>query len=247
MGVTNEIFATEKIETATWRFTSGRSDPADLAGLPAIDTVQRYRNPLGHRYLYETSELRNRLAAFAERNPPGSRTLLDMQAWTPDLATSIEKLAAFIRLLAPPTPSKDKPGGAPSIARGAAAFREVGCAACHTPTLRTGHSKIAALADKPVDLYSDLLLHDMGPGLADGIPQGRAGPRDFRTAPLWGVGERIYLLHDGRTTDVLEAILMHQGGSAAENDASEANAVVDRFVKLREPEKQDLLNFLRSL
>jgi CxxC motif-containing protein (DUF1111 family) len=87
----------------------------------------------------------------------------------------------------------------------------------------------------------------MGPGLADGVTEGEAGPREFRTAPLWGVGQRIFLLHDGRTTDLLEAIGAHQSGSAGTSDASEANAVIQMFNALPEPQKQDLLNFLRSL
>src|SRR5204862_498232 len=81
-----------------------------------------------------------------------------------------------------------------------------GCALCHTPTLTTGNAAVAALREQPVNLYSDLLVHDMGPGLGDGVSQGQAGPREFRTAPLWGLGQRLFLLHDGRTTDLKEAI-----------------------------------------
>jgi hypothetical protein len=149
--------------------------------------------------------------------------------------------------LAPPTPSPDTPGGAASITSGQGLFRDIGCALCHTPTLHTGNATVEALRQQPVNLFSDLLLHDMGAGLADGITQGEAGPREFRTAPLWGVGQRIFLLHDGRTTDLLAAIQAHQSGSSSTNDASEANAVIQLFTALPEPQKQDLLNFLRSL
>ena len=106
-----------------------------------------------------------------------------------------------MRFLAPPTPSPNTPGGAASIARGRRALREPGCALCHTPTLRTGDSTVAALRNQPVNLYSDSLLHHMGPGLADDVRQGEAGRREFRTAPLWGLGQRIFFLHDGRTND----------------------------------------------
>jgi CxxC motif-containing protein (DUF1111 family) len=92
-----------------------------------------------------------------------------------------------------------------------------------------------------VHLYSDLLLHDMGVGLADDIVQGAAGPRDFRTAPLWGLGQRIFRLHDGRTTDLTAAIHAHA------SRGSEANAVVRLFDLLGARGKQDLLDFLRSL
>jgi CxxC motif-containing protein (DUF1111 family) len=111
----------------------------------------------------------------------------------------------------------------------------------------TGKSTIAALNHKPVNLFSDLLVHDMGPGLADGVSQGQAGPREFRSAPLWGLGQRIFFLHDGRTSDLVRAIQEHKSGSSQTNDASEANGVVNNFNNLGEGQKQDLLNFLRSL
>jgi len=155
--------------------------------------------------------------------------------------SSIEKFSHFMRFLAPPTPSSDTPGGARSISSGKKGFSSAGCAMCHTPEFTTGRSPIAALYGKQVALYSDLLLHDMGVGLADGVSQGEAGPREFRTAPLWGLGQRIFFLHDGRTSDLVEAIRAHQ------SDGSEANLVVQQFLDLPASEKQDILNFLRSL
>jgi CxxC motif-containing protein (DUF1111 family) len=154
---------------------------------------------------------------------------------------AIQNFANFQRFLAPPTPSSDTPGGATSIARGKSQFVSVGCALCHTPTLKTGNSTVAALRNKDVNLFSDLLVHDMGVGLADGVSQGQAGPREFRTSPLWGLGKRIFFLHDGRTSDLEVAIQAHR------SDGSEANAVVRNFNNLRESQKQDVLNFLRSL
>jgi CxxC motif-containing protein (DUF1111 family) len=160
--------------------------------------------------------------------------------------TAIQNFANFQRFLAPPKPSSDEPGGALSIGRGQSLFISVGCAACHTSVLRTGNSSVAALRYQDVNLYSDLMLHDMGPGLADGVSQGQAGPRDFRTAPLWGVGQRLFFLHDGRASDLLVAIREHASGSTRTNNASEANLVVAKFNNLKEYQKQDLLNFLRS-
>jgi CxxC motif-containing protein (DUF1111 family) len=164
----------------------------------------------------------------------GGATLLDG-------LSSIEKFAFFMRFLAPPTPSSDTPGGAESIARGQSLFGSIGCVLCHTPTLQTGNAAVAALRNQPVHLYSDLLTHDMGAGLADGISQGQAGPQEFRTAPLRGLGQRLFFMHDGRTADVRVAILAHQ------SKGSEANAVIRQFNRLPEPQKQDVLNFLRSL
>ena len=156
--------------------------------------------------------------------------------------TAIQHFANFQRFLAPPTPSPITPGGSTSIARGRAQFTSTGCAYCHTPTLRTSnHSAIAALNNVNANLFSDLLVHDMGVGLADGVTQGQAGPRDFRSAPLWGLGQRIFFLHDGRTKNLMEAIQFHQ------SSGSEANAVINRFNSLSDGARQDLLNFLRSL
>lgn len=158
-----------------------------------------------------------------------------------DVLSDIEKFASFMRLLAPPPPSPDTPGGATSIANGRKHFSEIGCALCHTPALQTGNSTVAALNGKEVDLFSDLALHDMGDGLADGISQGQATSREFRSAPLWGLGQRIFFLHDGRTGDLKRAIQEHR------SSGSEANRVVRRFNRLKQSEQQDLLNFLRSL
>jgi CxxC motif-containing protein (DUF1111 family) len=158
-----------------------------------------------------------------------------------EVISAIEKFAFFQRFLAPPTPSADTPGGSESIARGRALFESTGCALCHTPTLRTGDTTVLALRGQDANLFSDLLLHHMGVELADGVRQGQAGPQEFRTAPLWGLGQRIFLLHDGRTTDLVEAIRLHRSAG------SEASAVVGRFDLLVDEKKQDLLNFLRSL
>jgi CxxC motif-containing protein (DUF1111 family) len=159
-----------------------------------------------------------------------------------DVLSDIEHFAAFMRLLAPPKPSDTEPGGSASIAKGKALFTQAGCHLCHTPSLPTDqNSRVAALSGKTAYLYSDLALHQMGKNLADGVSQGEANGNEFRTAPLWGVGQRIFFLHDGRTSDLLEAIRQHTGVK------SEANGVIRQFDRLGETEKQDLLNFLRSL
>jgi CxxC motif-containing protein (DUF1111 family) len=169
-------------------------------------------------------------------------SVFDLAATTPAQAmSSIEKFATFMRFLAPAQPSTDTPGGSASIASGSKTFNAVGCALCHTPSFTTGNANVAALRYAAVNLFSDLLVHDMGVGLADGVSQGEAGPREFRTAPLWGLGQRIFFLHDGRTSDLLAAIRAHR------STGSEANGVLARFALLTEAQKQDLLNFLRSL
>jgi CxxC motif-containing protein (DUF1111 family) len=145
--------------------------------------------------------------------------------------------ALFIRFLAPPTPAP----ATGSTTAGSNLFNHIGCALCHTPTLMTGPSSSSALNNKPVNLFSDLLVHHMGQGLGDNIIQGNAEPDEFRTAPLWGLGQRIFFLHDGRTTDLLQAIEAH----ASTN--SEANGVIANFNALSPSQRQGILNFLRSL
>jgi len=157
--------------------------------------------------------------------------------------SDVVKFAVFMRLLAVPTPAPDTD----SIVRGRKSFADTGCALCHTPTLHTGKYGIAALRDQDVNLYSDLALHNMGPGLADGVSQGRAAGDEFRTAPLWGLGKRIFFLHDGRTKDLLEAIQAHAGAGPGPYGPSEANQVIAQFNRLNEIDKQHMLNFLRSL
>ena len=149
----------------------------------------------------------------------------------------------FMRFLDQPTPACGVPGQpacSPSIDNGRKLFGMVGCAACHTPSLTTGLSPVEALNQKQVNLFSDLAVHHMGFGLADQITQGDAGPDEFRTAPLWGIGQRAFFLHDGRTDDLLKAIHAH------DSPGSEASRVIDNFQKLNSSQKQDILNFLRS-
>jgi CxxC motif-containing protein (DUF1111 family) len=164
---------------------------------------------------------------------------------TLDVLSDIEKFAAFMRLLAPPEPSDSVPGGTQSIANGRNMFNKVGCALCHSAALKTGNSAIAQLSNQTAHLYSDLALHRMGPNLDDGVSQGQAKSNEFRTAPLWGLGQRIFFLHDGRTNDLVVAIQEHRGGKGSK--ASEANEVIRQYDRLSEQNKQDLLNFLRSL
>jgi len=122
-------------------------------------------------------------------------------------------------------------------ARGAIVFSRIGCAACHTPVLVTGANRIAALRFKAVPAFTDLLLHDMGPDLAD-ICLGQAQPAEFRTEPLMGLRFATTFLHDGRVATISQAIDLHDGeGLAARN----------RFVRLTAFERAALLKFLGSL
>jgi CxxC motif-containing protein (DUF1111 family) len=150
--------------------------------------------------------------------------------------SDLVQFATFMRFTAAPTPVSSF-----SARQGQQVFNQIGCALCHTPSLQTGNSSTDALSNKTANLYSDLLVHNMGSTLADGVSQGGAGPDEFRTAPLWGLGQRIFLLHDGRTKDLVDAIRAHA------SNGSEANRVIGAYNNLSGDDQQDLLNFLRSL
>jgi CxxC motif-containing protein (DUF1111 family) len=138
--------------------------------------------------------------------------------------SDIEAFADFMRMLAPPVPAPDTA----STASGRAIFTKIGCAHCHTPSFTTrkmiasGSSKSpsVALSNQPVRLWSDLIIHHMGKALADGITQGSAGPDEFRTAPLWGLGQRVFFMHDGRTSDLLQVIEEHRSPAARQPRSS---------------------------
>jgi CxxC motif-containing protein (DUF1111 family) len=158
----------------------------------------------------------------------------------------VSAFANFMRDLAPPPTSNIINGvnQSTSIARGRSTFIAVGCAICHNPTPGTTQpsSITANLGNAPVNAFSDVEIHHMGATLADNVGQGGAGGDQFRTAPLWGLGQRIFLLHDGRCTDLLCAIEAH------ESNGGEATTVENIFdVNLSPSQQQDVLNFLRSL
>jgi len=161
------------------------------------------------------------------------------------VTSDIEAFANFMRMLAPPVPAP----ATPATEKGRATFVKIGCAHCHTPSFTTGKMiasgsstvPSAALSNQTANLFSDLLVHHMGEGLADGITQGGAGPDEFRTAPLWGVGQRVFFLHDGRANNLVEAIRAHK------SRGSEANKVTEYFDKLSTDKQQEIIDFLRSL
>lgn len=146
----------------------------------------------------------------------------------------------YIRTLAFPAPGEDTP----RRLQGAQLFQQIHCAGCHVPSFRTGPNRIAALAFKEVPLYSDLLLHDMGPALADNRPDGSATGTEWRTTPLWGLrlmreflNGQAFLLHDGSAATVEQAILRHGG---------EAQRSRDAFLALPAADRAALLDFVES-
>jgi CxxC motif-containing protein (DUF1111 family) len=213
MGITNEIFSQE------------RPLPQETSGLP--DNCLNLSNK-GY-----PEDATNFTVARSQ----------DQATQNAQVPSDVVQFAVFMRLLAPPVPSDNAPGGAPSIASGQALFKSIGCAVCHTPTIgSTQASNItASLGNAKVHAYSDFEVHHMGSGLADNVSQGGAGGDQFRTAPLWGLGQRIFFMHDGRTNDLLVAIDEHR------SNGSEATQVEENFASLNPGQQQQVLNFLRSL
>jgi CxxC motif-containing protein (DUF1111 family) len=215
MGITNEIFTQER----------PLPQEEQGSGLPATCL-----NLSGLGYPEDAT---NFTVAFSK----------EQAAQNAQVPSDIVLFAEFIRLLAAPTPSTSTPGGPQSIANGLALFKSIGCATCHTPAIRsTQPSNVtASLSNATVNAFSDFEIHHMGSGLADNVAQGGAGGDQFRSAPLWGLGQRIFFLHDGRTNDLLVAIAAHQ------SNGSEATQVTENFSALSAGQQQAILNFLRSL
>jgi CxxC motif-containing protein (DUF1111 family) len=165
----------------------------------------------------------------------------------PAILDDVSAFANFMRFLAaPPTGSVVLNGStvsASSISAGSSLFNSIGCATCHNPTPGTTQPSgfTTSLSKQPVNAFSDIEIHNMGTGLADNVSQGGAGGNQFRTAPLWGLGQRIFLLHDGRTTNLITAIQDHA------SHGSEANVVEEQFFDLSTTQQQEILDFLRSL
>jgi CxxC motif-containing protein (DUF1111 family) len=165
--------------------------------------------------------------------PSGGRPEVDAQ--------KLARITLYTRTLSVPA---RRAVGAPATTAGARHFSDFGCDACHLPEVKTGSADIGALSHQVIRPYTDLLVHDMGKGLADGRPDGPATGSEWRTAPLWGIGlvpivnHHTRFLHDGRARSLAEAILWHGG---------EAAAAMRRFRDAPARERSELLAFLRSL
>ena len=153
-----------------------------------------------------------------------------------DFSSDIVNFAIFMRLSAGPTPAP----ATPDTTAGQLVFSAIGCSGCHVVQQTTAISTFTNVATT-FSPFSDFAVHTMGTGLADGVTQGNADGDQFRTAPLWGLGQRLFFLHDGRTSDLVAAINDHA------SSGSEANAVIANFRMLPAVQKQLLLDFLRSL
>lgn len=156
-------------------------------------------------------------------------------------ASTVLDTTMYVRLLMPPA----RGPATVETTRGEVIFETIGCAACHVPVMTTGDGPVPQLRGVEAHLYSDMLLHDMGPELADNRPDGDASGTEWKTAPLWGTrlvadftAGVAHYMHDGRTTDLGEAVELHGG---------EAAGVREEYRALSSPDRQALLAFVRSL
>ncbi len=238
---------------------AGRQQQLGFNGRPNLVIDQATGKRMVGRFGYKASQptVRHQVAAaFHDEMGVTSELFPEEQCWPIQKACyqvervkgveardqQLDSITAYLHLLAPPM---QRDAGDPTVRRGAALFDRARCSVCHIPELNTGRdAKYAPLRDRTIRPYTDLLLHDMGEGLADGRHEFDAGGRDWRTPPLWGIGLRAIangntqLLHDGRARNVTEAILWH-GGEAAVSQRV--------FVNMSKAERNALLRFIESL
>jgi CxxC motif-containing protein (DUF1111 family) len=237
-GITNDLFNTERDETPSCQLNPLPESTTNLvnntnSASPAADFSQDIVN----------------FAAFMRMlAPPTPATASTPAAQSTPATTQVAAATATSAIAAAAgTPSSSASTSAASasssasVTRGQQVFSNVGCVNCHVPDQTTGKSAMTGQSNLTYHPYTDMALHSMGTGLADGVSQGHANGSQFRTAPLWGVGQRIFLHHDGRNKDIPSAILAHS------SPGSEANTVIQNYNMLSVSDKQSLVNFLRSL
>jgi CxxC motif-containing protein (DUF1111 family) len=238
MGVTNDLFPNERENDPNCQFNPTPESVTNLtnttnSGSPASDF---------------SSDIVNFSAFMRMLAPPtpASATTAPTAATTPSsmaLASAATSMTGMLPSAAgaPGSSSSGQTPSGASASRGQQVFANIGCQACHIMNQTTGKSAMTGQSHVTFQPLSDFALHDMGTGLADGVSQGGANGNQFRTAPLWGVGQRVFFLHDGRTNDLTQAIQAHA------STGSEANTVIRNFNMLEREDKQSVVDYLRSL
>lgn len=248
------LFGLGLIEAIPETTIAARADPDDedgdgISGRAARSPDGRLTR-FGHKADVATIEDFTRSALLLEMgltSRPGDRDLVSGAMPPPGTdpvrepevdSIVVALLTDFARFLAPPAPAEPRSQEqADTLATGRRLFERVGCTGCHTPSMRTASHDVTALSRRTIHLYSDLLLHDMGPELANVCAQD-ADPRELRTSPLMGLQHREFFLHDGRALDLRDAILEHGG---------EAESARDAFARLPWMAQEFVIIFLRSL
>ncbi|MBV9724952.1 MAG: thiol oxidoreductase [Gammaproteobacteria bacterium] len=255
MGVTNELFPNEREGDPNCQFNPLPESATNLAP----KTNRGNNTSQAAAFSQDIVDFAAFMRLSAPPTPASSTTPTASSSTTPSASSSTSPASSSTTQLASAatsttsilssaagTPSSSSSGQSSSattasVSQGQQDFVNIGCAACHIMNQTTGKSGITGASNVTFQPFSDFALHNMGTGLADGILQGSASGTQFRTAPLWGVGQRIFFLHDGRTNDLVQAINQHS------SSGSEANAVIQNFNMLGQNDQQALINFLRSL
>jgi CxxC motif-containing protein (DUF1111 family) len=234
IGVTNDIFPNEREGDPNCQFNSHPESATPLESEGGSSPSAGFQSDIALFAAF--------MRLLAAPTPAGA-TAPVAQAATTTVASAGTNVASVLPSAAgaPTTTGTSSTSTTATVARGQQVFANVGCQACHVKSLTSGKANVAALSEKTFQPFSDFAVHDMGDRLADGVSQGEANGREFRTAPLWGVGQRIFFLHDGRTSDIYEAIQQHA------SRGSEANEVIQNYNLLSRDDQQALVNFLRSL
>jgi len=244
VGVTNDLFPNERENDPSCQFNHTHPEsptPLTPTELAATSQAAGFQSDIAlfaafMRLLAPPAPAGTTATAAAST----TNTTASATTTTADTTASTSVLAAAAGTTSTATTSSTT-STTTTVDRGRQVFGNIGCSACHTRRLTSGPADVAALGNQTYEPFSDFAVHDMGDRLADGVAQGGAGGREFRTAPLWGVGQRVFFLHDGRTNDLNEAIAQHA------SRGSEANTVVQNYNALPLNDRQAVLNFLRSL
>jgi CxxC motif-containing protein (DUF1111 family) len=239
MGVTNDNFPNERENDPNCQFNNSPESTTNLvnktnSASPASD------------YSSDIVNFTAFMRMLAPPTPATSSTAPTAQPTSPTTvaASSTAAVASVLPAASGAPAASTSTASAPSsasIARGQQVFGNVGCQACHVMNQTTGKSSMTGQSNVKFQPFSDFAIHDMGTRLADGVSQGGASGRQFRTAPLWGVGQRLFFLHDGRTNDLYDAVQQHA------SQGSEANSVIRNFNLLGFSDQQAVIFYLRSL
>jgi CxxC motif-containing protein (DUF1111 family) len=263
MGITNELFQNERESDPACQFKVTPNDSTPLVSEETASPAASFQNDIDlfaafMRFSAPPTPASAAATPVAQTAPAGQTTGAATATTgaasgttTTGAATATSTLMASASADASSVlpsaagsaaaPSSSATSSGASVTRGNQVFSNVGCQACHTKTFTTEKSPLTGQSNVTIQPFSDFAVHEMGTGLADGVSQGTANGNEFRTAPLWGIGQRIFFLHDGRTKDLQEAIQQHA------SRGSEANTVINNYNLLSRDDKQSLLVFLRSL
>jgi CxxC motif-containing protein (DUF1111 family) len=235
MGVTNDNFPNERENNPNCQFNGTPENTTNLVNKTnSVSPASDYSSDIVNFTMFM------RLLAPPTPATPSTPTAQSTPSTQVAAATAATAIAVAAGSPAASTSPSSTPSSA-SVTQGQQVFANVGCQACHVMNQTTGKSSMTKQSNVTFQPFSDFALHDMGTGLADRVSQGGASGSQFRTAPLWGVGQRLFFLHDGRANDLNVAIQQHAGRG------SEANGVIQNYNLLGLNDRQAVLAFLRSL